>query len=184
MESQAREKVNRNDLDQHFRAKSCPLDELTNTLTSHFAKTTLLQLGLGDHDSEENDYQKEREETFDADDETQTQDEEEEGSPGSPMFQGGFIENNEENQLSMPSKRSLQTYTLATEENQQPHSFDYVDTLGSLNIVDEVNKLKQLLKEEMVKTKVATDRLKACESARAELADKIPRLLSSLSTLT
>ena len=35
-----------------------------------------------------------------------------------------------------------------------------------------------------MKTKQVTDRLEACEAARSELADKIPRLLASLSALT
>ena len=131
----------RNDLDQHSRAKSVPLDELTNTLTSHFAKTTLLQFGKEESDEEEEDESQKEKELTDADDETQTQDEEE----GSPMFTGGFIDDYEEKQLSIPSKQSLVTYTLATNEKRHPHHFDYSDTLASHHVYDEVNKLKEQL---------------------------------------
>ena len=109
-------------MDSHFRAKSVPLDELTNTLTSQFAKTALLQLGqnIESEEEDENESPKQREET---EDESETQDEEE----GSPMFQGEFVVYNDEKQLSVPSKQSLVTYTHLTEEKKRRH-FEHCDT--------------------------------------------------------
>ena len=148
------QKVCEEGLEFHLRAKSVPLDELSNTLTSNFAKNALLRLGQGeDMDEEVVNSPKHMEET---DVESQYYEEEE---VASPMFTVECIKEEDQQPSTQKSRKSsLVTYDHVT--NAERHNEDYCETLGSQSaeaeylkeIQDKIEQLKIKLERERANT--------------------------------